>query len=121
MKINGLINKIITFKKRKEMDDFNRNLIIDDILKGFSYILMGFVCSSEGVLYQFNCVLWFLYMSQSCVFRCRILSTVESMTNSMWPGNMYLSPLWASVAVPYKVVLHLPIRCLILFPFLFQG
>ena len=35
MKINGLTHKIISFKKQKVMDDFNKNLIINRILKGF--------------------------------------------------------------------------------------
>ena len=35
MEINGLTHKIINFEKRKVMDDFNRNLIINCILKGF--------------------------------------------------------------------------------------
>ena len=46
MKINGLTQKIFNFKKRKEMGDFNRNIIINCILK---WILMGFVCNSERV------------------------------------------------------------------------
>ena len=35
MKINGLTHKIINFKNRKVMDDFNSNLIINGIIKGF--------------------------------------------------------------------------------------
>ena len=35
MKINGLTHKIINFKKRKVMDHFYRNVIANDILKGF--------------------------------------------------------------------------------------
>ena len=68
------------------------------------------MCSYEDLLYQFNCFLWFVYMSQSSVFKCRISLTVESMANNLGPGNMYLSPLMASVAVPYKAVIHLPIH-----------
>ena len=33
--MNGLTHKIINSKKGKVMDDFNRNLIINGILKGF--------------------------------------------------------------------------------------
>ena len=35
MNINGLTQKTITFKKRKVMDDFNRNLIINGIFMDF--------------------------------------------------------------------------------------
>ena len=35
MNINGLTHKTINFKKRKVMDDFNRNLIINGILMDF--------------------------------------------------------------------------------------
>ena len=48
MNINGLTHKTINFKKRKVMDDFNRNLIINGILMGFQRNLMGFMCSSAG-------------------------------------------------------------------------
>ena len=47
MNINGLTHKTINFKKRKVMDDFNRNLIINGILMDFQRNLMGFMCSSE--------------------------------------------------------------------------
>ena len=46
MNINDRTHKTINFKKRKVMDDFNRNLIINGIFMDFSRNLMGFMCSS---------------------------------------------------------------------------
>ena len=46
MKINDLTHKTIIFKKRKVIDYFNRNLIINGNLMDFYRNLMGFVCNS---------------------------------------------------------------------------
>ena len=43
MKINDLIHKTINFKKRKVIDNVNRNSIINDILMAFLWNIMGFV------------------------------------------------------------------------------
>ena len=47
MNINDRTHKTINFKKRKVMDDFNRNLIINGIFMDFKRNLMGFMCSSD--------------------------------------------------------------------------
>ena len=49
MNINDQTHKTINFKKRKVMDDFNRNLIINGIFMDFKRNLMGFMCSSDSV------------------------------------------------------------------------
>ena len=46
MNINDQTHITINLKKRKVMDDFNRNLIINGILMDFTRNLMGFLCSS---------------------------------------------------------------------------
>ena len=46
IKIIDLTHKTIIFKKRKVIDYFNRNLIINGNLMDFKWYLMGFVCSS---------------------------------------------------------------------------
>ena len=47
MNINDQTHRTINFKKRKVMDDFNRNLIINGILMDFQRNLMVFMCSSD--------------------------------------------------------------------------
>ena len=47
IKINDRTHKTIIFKKRKVIDFFNRNLIINSNLIDFKWNLMGFVCSSD--------------------------------------------------------------------------
>ena len=53
MDINDITHKTINFKKRKVMDDFNRNLIITGIFMDFCWNLIGFMYSN-GNKYKNN-------------------------------------------------------------------